>query len=518
MKNALESTNHNEGNRNTDPPIDVTPNPEFLIKSIAEQGYSIESALADLIDNSISADAGHIDVLINPDQEPFQLFIADDGRGMDANRLEKCMHFPSASMETDRPVGDLGRFGLGMKTASFSQTRRFTVLSRAKGTQKFRGLTWDVKHLKTGRWEIIENTEEEIDLLIRNYQTLAAGFNGAKAGFLPNTIILWDGLYKFEEFLVNSRLKSDTLKNAISETVIDHLSIVFHRFMERKTGRLTIRVNNRNVVPFNPFPEDQPDLRSIDSRQASLKEDVVKLEGFVLPSRSVGESKEYGSVWTTSTKGLMDLEGIYVYRADRIIVFGGWNEITRKTPVLRLARLRVEVGNKVDTLFHLNVAKSKIIIPFDIRTTFIRYVAELKEQAEKEYYNRGIRHFAKKGQTANHSLFEKHATDKGIMLEVNKEFPLLSSLRSELNKDQNARLSFILKMATTVINNTRKVHESVPIQEIEEDTGLSQSELIECIHRLKASGIPHEYIKTTLLKELGYDVKALSAEIADLLK
>jgi hypothetical protein len=288
--------------------------------------------------------------------------------------------------------------------------------------------------------------------------------------------------------------------------------------MERKTGRLSIRVNNRNVIPFNPFPENQADFRSIDNRQTGLKDDVVRLEGFVLPSRSIDESREYNSVWATSSKGLMDLEGIYVYRADRIIVFGGWNEITRKTPTLRLARLRVEVGNKVDNLFHLNVAKSRIIIPFDIRTAFIRYVAELKEQAEKEYYNRGIRHFAKKGVAGNHSLFEKQATDKGIMLEVNNEFPLLSSLRSELSKTQNARLSFILKMATTTINNTRKVHEPVPMQNIEEESGLSQSELIECIHQLKSSGIPQDYIKTTLLKELGYDVKTLSAEIENLLK
>ena len=109
---------------------DVTPNPEYLIKSIAEQGYSLETALADLMDNSISANADKIEMLIRMDQEPFVLFLADNGDGMDEETLKSNMHFPSKSPDSFRNTSDLGRFGLGMKTASFSQTRKFTVISR----------------------------------------------------------------------------------------------------------------------------------------------------------------------------------------------------------------------------------------------------------------------------------------------------------------------------------------------------------------------------------------------------
>jgi len=108
------------------------PNPEYLIKSIAEQGYSLESSLADLMDNSVSAKANKIEVLIKMEQEPFTLFVADNGNGMDEETLRTSMQFPSNSPEKERNVADLGRFGLGMKTASFSQTRCFTVLSRKK--------------------------------------------------------------------------------------------------------------------------------------------------------------------------------------------------------------------------------------------------------------------------------------------------------------------------------------------------------------------------------------------------
>ena len=128
---------------------DSIPNPEYLIKSISEQGYTLESALADLIDNSISAKASNIEVLTDLEDARFKLFIADDGDGMTETELIRNMKFPSALMEHIRDRVDLGRFGLGMKTASFSQTRRFTVLSKKKNDQYYHARTWDVDYLNT---------------------------------------------------------------------------------------------------------------------------------------------------------------------------------------------------------------------------------------------------------------------------------------------------------------------------------------------------------------------------------
>lgn len=116
----------------------ATPNPEFLIKSIAEQWYSLETALADLMDNSISFKANNIEILIDTEKEPFVLYLADNGTGMNKDELRAAMQFPSSSPEQARKNDDLGRFGLGMKAATFSQTRRFTVLSRKKGEKNTR--------------------------------------------------------------------------------------------------------------------------------------------------------------------------------------------------------------------------------------------------------------------------------------------------------------------------------------------------------------------------------------------
>ena len=117
------------------------PNPEYLIKSIAEQGYSLETSVADLIDNSVSADASAIEVLTDTQKIPFRVFIADNGSGMSPAELRKNMNFPSSSVDENRRKNDLGRFGLGMKTASFSQTRAFTVITRTTGTATYAART-----------------------------------------------------------------------------------------------------------------------------------------------------------------------------------------------------------------------------------------------------------------------------------------------------------------------------------------------------------------------------------------
>ena len=180
---------------------EASPNPEYLIKSIAEQGYSLETSLADLMDNSISAEANKIEVLIDFDSEPFKLFLADNGQGMTEEELSKNMQFPSNSPEDSRSNSDLGRFGLGMKTASFSQTRKFTVLSKKKNETKYNGRTWDVDFLKDNGWKIIVNSDEEVARLMYQYNQLSSSFLKGFDNYKPNTIVIWEGLYKFENYL-----------------------------------------------------------------------------------------------------------------------------------------------------------------------------------------------------------------------------------------------------------------------------------------------------------------------------
>ncbi|NBW27311.1 MAG: ATP-binding protein [Flavobacteriaceae bacterium] len=490
----------------------ANPNPEFLIKSIAEQGYSLETALADLMDNSITANATRIEVLTKIDTEPFILFLSDNGDGMDKASLKKNMQFPSKSPEETRELSDLGRFGLGLKTASFSQTRIFTVLSRKRGSEKFFGLTWDVNHLKnSGKWEMILNSDEEINEIIQQYTSISKEHLNNSNEFIPNTIVVWKGLYKFENY-VNEKNKQVALKEEITNTTSEYLSIVFHKFMERQNNRLQIRINNTLVNPFNPFPTENSSIRALEPLQKEFGKDFVKIQGFVLPNTSI---KDDTNTWTPKNKSLMDMEGLYIYRADRLILFGGWNGLIKKMPRLQLGRLKIDIGNKVDHLFHLNVAKSQINIPHDLKNAFLRAIVDLKTEAQKEFFNHGLKSFKQRPTEHSSELFYKTATNKGVLLRINDEFPLLKSLKSSLNSNQKAELNFILKMSSNLINKVRQV-DNIQITGDTEKDGISTVEIIKSIKELLSLGLTKEQIKKDILPNLGLKDN-LTEEISNLL-
>lgn len=497
---------------------DATPNPEFLIKSIAEQGYRLETALADLIDNSIFAKADKIEVLIDFDKEPFTLFLADNGTGMGNETLKVSMRFPSTTPEEKRKHTDLGRFGLGMKTASFSQTRKVTVISRKKGEKKYSARTWDVGYLeREGKWRILVEPDQEIKDLVKNYITQSKDHLDGFKNFEPNTIIVWKGLYKFEKY-PDKETRQDTLKKEITGVTIDYLALVFHKYLENKKKPLKIRINNQRIKSFNPFPTRVKDFRPIEDKQKSYFKDAIKIEGFVLPSRSIDECKKGLTRWTTKNRSLMDMEGIYIYRENRIICHGGWNGLIKKAPRLQLARLRVEIGNSVDDRLHLNVAKSQIVIPYDLKKAFEDYIEELRIQAEREFYNRGTERFADNRREDKIQLFIRKASNKGVLRELNTDFPLLKKLKEELTDKQISRLKMLIRMINTTINKIKQTHEESSFERTVENGGLTTGDLITCITELKKSGLDSNIIKKRILPELGYKSDSLPEEIINLLK
>ena len=496
---------------------DVTPNPEYLVKSIAEQGYSLETAIADLIDNSISAKADKVEVLLDTKEKPFTLYLADNGEGMDEKTLRAALQFPSSSPDHNRNPLDLGRFGLGMKTASFSQTRCFTVISKKRGSDLYSGRTWDVELLKENKWRMIVNSQDEINDLISEYSLLSKTRLNSFENFEANTIIIWKGLFKYENYIEEKNCK-DVLSKELSGMANEHLSLVFHRFMEQKDHPLKIRLNNLLVKPFNPFPISENGLRPIEYKRRIFGDDSIKIEGFVLPSKSIDEVKNGLTQWTTPRKGLMDMEGIYIYRSDRIILFGGWNGLIKKSQRLQLARLRVEIGNSADHLLHLNIAKSQVIIPHDLRNAFEAYVNELKVEAEREFYNKSIHKFAGNTTDDNERLFKKIPTSKGMRLEVNKDFPLLQSLINDTPPSQKVNLKLFVRMINTVINRIRQSHVDDDFVNIKTEDSLNPSELCSFIKSLHSNGMSSKFIKNNVIPDLGIKPDTLPIDIQNLLK
>jgi hypothetical protein len=213
----------------------------------------------------------------------------------------------------------------------------------------------------------------------------------------------------------------------------------------------------------------------------------------------------------------MDMEGIYVYRLDRIILFGGWNGIIKKAPRLQLARLRVDIGNSADHLLHLNVAKSKVIVPHDLVNAFEKYIEQLKVEAEREYFNRGLKKFSG-SKTEKTRLFNRISTNKGTRLEVSKDYPLLQSLLADLNQDQSRKLKVLIRLVNTTVNKIRQNHEDRAFRGIEEEDGLSTRDLVMSVQDLVKSGVDVKTISKHVLPQLGYTPDSLPEEVLQLLQ
>ncbi len=477
--------------------INANPNPEYLIKSISEQGYSLETAIADLIDNSITAEANRIEILSFKNNDEFSLMIADNGNGMSQSTLLSSMMFPSSNMDNNREKKDLGRFGLGLKTASFSQTRKFTVISKLKRDENshFNGLTWDVDKLNSDTgWIIFRENENNLNKINELYLKQSRNHLENSEEFLSsyNTLICW---YNMRKFSFNESYLQQL------ELVKEYLGIVFHSFIENK--KIIIRFNGEIISPFNPFPTNGGGL-FMDESQYYDSTNGFKMRGFIVNP----DFKTNDKIWTTKNKSLFDLEGVYIYRNERLIFFGGWNGLRKRTSKLKLARLKINFENSNDTFFMLNVDKSKVSIPYSVKKIVVDYVEKLEEIATKQYYNRPI-----EGNNLNKKskleLIIRGHNNKGRCLEFNNEFPLLKELNEGLNEDQRISLKTILRMIQVAVNKITETHEDKNFITIDNeknsDITIKKEEIEHIVIAFKNIGWSITEIEKVIIQNMGFE-------------
>ncbi|OJV16410.1 MAG: hypothetical protein BGO21_26295 [Dyadobacter sp. 50-39] len=409
--------------------IILNPPPVFFIKSISEQGYSLSTAVADLIDNSIAAGATRVEVLINSNQVPLRLFIADNGGGMDATALTENMRFPSADLDATRNPSDLGRFGLGLKTASFSQSRKFTVLSRTSGAP-FEGRTWDVEHLKkTDNWTLIIETADAAESLKSDYIQTSKSFHAHSPDFRVNTLVVWNNLYKLERLPGINEIAGEL------EELKSHLGLVFHRYIQSK--RLELRLNNSIIEGFEPFPSKVTGVQIVADSYWRTVESYIQFQGIILPKRAAAESKDPGSIWIPAQRTLEEMQGFYVYRNDRLISWGGWMRTIPKSAFLQFGRIKIDITNINDSDFHLNVAKSSLKIPFGLKRAMNEMIQDVAARASNEYRERTASNVIRPRETRGGlSLIVKEMRGKGPYLRINEDFEIFRRLSNQLNPEQ----------------------------------------------------------------------------------
>ena len=401
--------------------IDLPPFAPMLIESTRAIGYSTESAIADVIDNSITAKATNVAIEYLPWGEPY-IAIADNGSGMSEDKLTESMRYGSADPTAIRDTNDMGRYGLGMKTASLSQCRCLTVVSKQQDTIVAR--RWDLDYIKeTGSWSLIALEFTEIETL-------------PMFGFLSNcpsgTVVIWSKLDK--TFAGESDAEQAMTEKM--DLVSKHLSLVFHRFFKGGDAETKVffLMNGSQLEADDPFFTTKSRVIMETERvEISDFNCSVDITPFVLPHPSMmtkTELEKYGG-----TDGMRKRQGFYVYRNKRLLIWGTWFRLTKKDEFSKLARVRIDIPNNLDELWTLDVKKSVAVPPEIVKIRLRQIIKRITDESKRPYTFRG-RQETRDGITHVWNVFE---TREGVRYEINNDHPLFERL-SEMIDDEAKKL------------------------------------------------------------------------------
>lgn len=355
----------------------VTPSAARLTRSLRDIGYDFPTAIADIVDNSIAVGAKRVEIVVEFDGSDSRVFVADDGSGMGESGLVEALRYGS---RREYGSGELGRYGLGLKTASLSQCRSVTVVTRnsAKVARTY-ARTLDLDLISdTDQWLVVTPQRDEVTAR-------------AKAWLADNTgtVVVWQ---KLDRVLPEKRPEGGWARRrleSMASRTLAYLGVVFHRFLEGTAeSGLAITVNGQKVEPWNPFAPGEPQRVELPPQRFEIStgesNGEVWLHRFVLPARGqFSSSEEFERL-----SGLLNWnrqQGMYVYRADRLVQWGGWNGLRGIDEHTKLARASLAFDTDLDEVFNINVAKVRVTLPPQLRQMLERPINELCGHADEVY-------------------------------------------------------------------------------------------------------------------------------------
>jgi Histidine kinase-, DNA gyrase B-, and HSP90-like ATPase len=405
-------------------------------------GYRLPAAIADLIDNSITAEAANVWIEFHWAGRESWIAIRDDGCGMDAMTLTNAMRLGSRSPVEQRDAKDLGRFGLGLKTAGLSQSRALTVASRERGGE-VQVRRWDLDFVtRTGTWSLLLDAADGSSKALTPLREMESG-----------TVVLLDRLDR-----IGADAEDEPVRDRFFEEVQgveEHLGMVFHRFLGK--GGVTIHVNGNRVDAWDPFLANHVATQRLAPEELRLDGMSIHVQPWVLPyfsKMSAGDHRR-----ASGTEGWNAHQGFFVYRSRRLLVPGDYLGLPFKQEEhYKLARIQVDLDNALDLAWHIDVRKATAQIPLSLREDMRRIAQRTRRAAADAYRFRGKK-MARRAPTAGDFVWRRQELRDGeIRYLVNREHPLVQSAMDELG-GENVLLEKVLRL----------VEESIPVTAITMD-------------------------------------------------
>ena len=444
-----------------------------MLESLRGLGYSLPTALADLVDNSIAANSNEVTVHLEWAGPESWVRIVDDGDGMDDDALEAGMRLGARNPKAERAASDLGRFGLGLKTASFSQARRLTVASRQNGGPVV-CLRWDLDLIgqeSGAEWPIFEGPAAGSEQLFEPLEQMEHG-----------TIVLWE---KLDRIVTDGFCATDMIE--LADRVEAHLGMTFHRLLDGHQPTLRLLLNGRGVKPWDPYLMGHSGKALESPEYRILHTTGVTAQCHVLPHRDMLKPSEQEAA--AGPGGWTQQEGFYVYRNKRLLLAGGWlglgdgGKPWPRDEAHRLARIRLDIPNSADADWKINVLKSTASPPVRLRSQLNRLATETRDTARRVFAHRG--HNSQVSGARSNAVAEAwqvRRSARGTSYRIARDHDLVASIMSRAGA-----------LKPDILALLRLIEETVPVQRIWLDTAEDKD-----TPRTGFAGAPDDEVMETL--------------------
>ncbi|WP_223541273.1 ATP-binding protein [Pseudomonas sp. BF-RE-26] len=396
--------------------IELPPDPERVIVGLRDTGYELNTAIADIVDNSIAANASAVQLWLAADMKGnIRLLIVDNGDGMDRQGLLNAMQYGSKA----RPSrASLGKYGLGLKTASTAFCKRLSVISRPNGTTPAMMATWDLYHVaKVNKWSLLLSDtcdQEALEML----DSIAPDHSG--------TVVLWENVDRLiKDYADPSGKHARKALQSKEDSLRQHLAMVYQRFLDANDDRapsVAIELNGKPITPWDPFQRSLSELLAEETIETELPNGNIAsftVRAFILPRREEFPNDGLASAALLSN----DRQGIYIYRENRLIHDADWLGLYQKEPHSTLLRVEFSFDHSLDDAFHLDIKKSQIILNEDLavwlQTQFLPAPRREANRRSREGQQKAI---SKKGEGAhdisNNNIRNREAAAGGPQVKV----------------------------------------------------------------------------------------------------
>lgn len=383
-------------------PKELLPDAARVIDGLRDTGYQFNTAVADVVDNSVAAEATEIAIFLKQDfRGRITLRIFDDGVGMSEGELDNAMTYGSKARKSK---ASLGKFGLGLKTASTAFCQRLTVVSRNTPDAPLFEAVWDLEHVRgTGKWEALKGGAEDSER--ESFEQVLAGKRG--------TLVMWDKVDRvMKTYKDPSGAAARKAFDRIVEDLRTHLGMVYQRFLDpadQRARTVKISLNGSPVLPWDPFLKGTSRIEGEETIDVDLpngKKASFTIKAFILPRKEEMDEQ----TWRRA-KLRGEMQGIYVYRENRLIHGPDWLNLFTIEPHYTLLRAEFSFDHQLDEAFQIDIKKSQILLDEGI-ASFVQEFLTPRRRAAAEHYRRGTRDDISRRSKEAHDVSNRNISSK----------------------------------------------------------------------------------------------------------